>query len=173
MAVILMLLLVFAGFGGKTGTQDTSADIQAVDNMGQEPKEKVALDKGTDYPRIEELSWSFRNSVRYGEPVAAFDYTNNSNFTITQLYLVFKIKEGVTSEQLQLVDVISDSLISDEEIADIKPYVLNWIVCDPGETAENAVCNMTYNTEPTNAEQCDLMELSYDPFTGEPANKSK
>ena len=106
MAVILILLLVFAGFGGKTGTQDTPADIQAVENADQESEEKATPDKGTDYPRIEELSWSFRNSVRYGKPVAVFDYTNNSDFTITQLYLVFKMKEGVTSDQLQLVNLL-------------------------------------------------------------------
>lgn len=113
------------------------------------------------YPKIEDLSWTFRDTVRYEEPAVAFDYTNNSDFTITHLDLQFKMKEGVTSEQLQLVDAISDALIPDEEIADMEPFVLDWIVCDPGETAENAICYMTYSTEATSAEQCDLMELNY------------
>lgn len=112
-----------------------------------------------EYPRIEDLAWKFRNTVRYEEPVAAFDYTNNSDYTIVMLDIQFKMKEGVTSEQLQLPDAVTGEMISDEEISDMQPYVYDWIVCDPGETAENAVCYMAYNTEPTNIKQCELMEL--------------
>ncbi len=162
-AIILMLalFLAFAGCGGEASVQDAPADEKVIGSSETEANMTAEPKKVTDYPKIEELSWTFRNTVRYEEPVAAFDYTNNSDFTIVRLDLIFKMKEGVTSEQLQFVDPISDSLISDEEIADLEPYVLDWIVCDPGETAENAVCYMTYNAEPTNAEQCALMELDY------------
>lgn len=158
--LVLVLLLAFAGCGGETGKQDAPVGEQASSSAetADTAAESVKL---TDYPKIEELSWTFRNTVRFEEPAAVFDYTNNSGFTIVRFDLTFKMKEGVTSEQLQLVDPISDSLISDEEIADMEPYVLDWIVCDPGETAENASCYMIYNTEPASTEQCDLMELNY------------
>lgn len=122
---------------------------------------EVENTEAKDYPKIDELSWSFRNTVRYEKPVAAFDYTNNSDFTIVQLSLYFKMKDGVTAEQLQLISTVTGELIPDEEIPDMEPYVLDWIVCDPGETAENAVCYMMYNTEPTNTNQCELMELNH------------
>ena len=159
--IALASLFSFAGCRGEPDTQGAPVDAQADGSTETEPNTAAELKNVTDYPKIEELSWSFRNTVRYEEPVATFDYTNNSEFTIVRLDLTFKMKEGVTSEQLQFVDPISDSLISDEEIADLEPYVLDWIVCDPGETAENAVCYMTYNAEPTSAEQCELMELNY------------
>lgn len=160
-AIILALasLLALAGCGETASKQNAPTDEQEIDSAETAPNTATEPENATDYPKIEELSWTFRNAVRYEEPVAAFDYTNNSDFTIVKFDLVFKMKEGVTSEQLQLVDPISDSLISDEEIADMEPYVLDWIVCDPGETAENAICYMIYNTEPTSTEQCELMEL--------------
>ncbi len=157
----LALLLAFAGCGESSNRQSATADEQSADSAEQKAETPSEPGNVTGYPKIEELSWTFRNTVRYGEPVAAFDYTNNSDYTIVRFDLVFKMKDGVTSEQLQLVDPISESLVPDEEIADMEPYVFDSIVCDPGETAENAVCYMLYSAEPTNTEQCDLMELSY------------
>lgn len=119
------------------------------------PTEPLAATQKIGYPKIEEILWEYRNTVRYQNPVAAFDYTNNSNYTIVQLYLQFKFKDGITSEQLQL----TDTLVADDEISELTPYVIDWIVCDPGEKAEGAVIYMKYNTEPTSVDQCELMDL--------------
>ena len=135
---LLMLLTTLAACG-ETGGDDQSQPMKALAGIVTD-----------GYPKMEEISYCFRDTVRYGKPVAAFDYTNNSDYTIICLELYFKMKDGVTSEQLQLTDIVSDELITDEEIREMKPYVYDWIVCDPGETAENAVCSMVYNTEPTN-----------------------
>lgn len=144
---ILMLLTTLAACG-ETGGDDQLQPMKAL----------AGIVTGS-YPKMEEISYCFRDTVRYGKPVAAFDYTNNSDYTIICLELYFKMKDGVTSEQLQLTDIVSNELITDEEIREMKPYVYDWIVCDPGETAENAVCSMVYNTEPTNTAQCALMDL--------------
>lgn len=111
------------------------------------------------YPKIEELDWSFRNTVRYDEPVAVFDYVNNSSYTIVEFAVQFKMKDGVTSAELNLIDILTGEPVSDEEIPNMKPYVYDSIVCDPGETAEGANCFMVYNTYPTSTAQCELMEL--------------
>ncbi len=150
--LVFMLIFSFAACGGKTPspTNDEANSSQSQNKV----------QKQTDHPKIEEISYSFRDTVRYNEPVAAFDYTNNSNYTIVSLQLEFKMKDGVTSEQLQLTHTVRDELITDEEIPEMEPYVYDWIVCDPGETAENAVCYMDYNTEPTNTAQCALMDLT-------------
>ena len=128
----------------------------------RKPQGKTAFPGMTSsgYPKMDEIAYRFRDTVRYGEPVAAFDYTNNSDYTILRLELYFKMKEGVTSEQLHLNHVGGDEPVTDEEILQMKPYVYDWIVCDPGETAENAECYMVYNTEPTNTVQCALMDLT-------------
>lgn len=131
-------------------------DVQISTQTTTEPTSPQII----DYPKIEEISWEFRNTVRYNEPVAAFDYTNNSNYTIVRMQLEFRMKDGVTSEQLQLTYKLTGELVTDEEIPEMEPYVIDWIVCDPGETAEGAVLYMMYNTEPSNTAQCDLMELT-------------
>lgn len=147
-----MLILSLAACGVET-TPNTSD--------GTNPSQSESkVHKQTDYPKMEEIAYSFRDTVRYGEPVAAFDYTNNSDYTILCLQLYFKMKAGVTSEQLQLTHVVGNEPVTDEEIPEMKPYVYDWIVCDPGETAENAACYMVYNTEPTNTAQCALMDLT-------------
>lgn len=141
-----LLLLTFTACG--EGQKEPLADVQS-----------TAKTDAIGYPRMEEIIWSFRNTVRYGEPVAAFDYANQSSYTITKLDVHFRMKDGVTSEELDLKDVLTGELIPDEEIPEMEPFVYDRIVCDPGETAEGAICYMTYNTEPTSAEQCALMDL--------------
>ncbi|MDD7652338.1 MAG: DUF6591 domain-containing protein [Candidatus Faecousia sp.] len=150
MAFALLLLLTACGSSPvKTDSaKETSSTIQETNEL-----------QLTGYPKIEEISWEFRNTVRYGEPVAVFDYTNNSNYTIVLLDFQYEMKDGVTSEQLQLTDILTDSLVPDEEIPEMTPNVLDWIVCDPGEKAEGAICYMKYNTEPANTNQCQLMNL--------------
>ena len=123
------------------------------------PTKPQSVTQKIGHPKIEDISWEFRNSVRYQNPVAVFDYTNNSNYTIVQLYLQFKFKDGVTSDQLQLTDTLTDALVSDDKIPELSPYVIDWIVCDPGEQAQGAPIYLIYNTEPTNATQCELMNL--------------
>lgn len=136
-------------------TQEENDNIQKTDVDTQE----TSVIQVKDYPKIEEISWEFRDTVKYGEPVAVFDYTNNSDYTIVLLDFQFRMKENVTSEQLQLVDIFTDEFVPDEEIPEMKPYVYDWIVCDPGEKAEGADCYMKYNTYPANTAQCELMEL--------------
>lgn len=148
LTMVLVMLLAFAACGLPQTNQGNPSSVQG-----------SGASKTIGYPRIEELVWEFRNTVRYEKPVAAFDYVNNSQYTIVRVTFEFKMKEGVTSEQLQLMNPFEDALVPDEEISEMKPYVNDWIVCDPGEKAEGAVCYMLYNTEPTNKDQCELMEL--------------
>ena len=103
----LYLIFSFAACGGKTPspTNDEANSSQSQNKV----------QKQTDHPKIEEISYSFRDTVRYNEPVAAFDYTNNSNYTIVFLQLEFKMKDGVTSEQLQLTHTVRDELITVRE----------------------------------------------------------
>ena len=69
------------------------------------------------------------------------------------------MKEGVTSKQLQLIDPFTDELIPNDKIPDMEPYVYDWIVSDPGETAEGADCYMDYNTYPTSTDPVSYTHL--------------
>lgn len=159
LTIIFAFLLLLTACGAsqvKTdGKKETHSTAQETSTYNQETNELNV----TDYPKIEEIAWEFRDTVRYGEPVAVFDYTNNSDYTIVLLDFQFEMKDGITSEQLQLTDVLTGSLVPNEEISEMRPNVLDWIVCDPGEKAEGANCYMKYNTEPTSTNQCELMDL--------------
>lgn len=154
-ALLLLLTACGASQVNTDSIKETHSTAQETSTFNQETNEL----KITDYPKIEEIAWEFRDTVRYGEPVAVFDYTNNSDYTIVLLDFLFEMKDGITSEQLQLTDVLTGSLVPNEEISEMKPNVLDWIVCDPGEKAEGAICYMKYNTEPTSTTQCELMDL--------------
>lgn len=161
LAVLLAALLCACGNTAPASKSESSVSTitsSAASEGVSNPTDEEAHENG--YPKIEELVWSFRNTVEYDEPVAVFDYTNNSDYTIVMLELYFKMKEGVTSKQLQLIDPFTDELIPNDKIPDMEPYVYDWIVSDPGETAEGADCYMDYNTYPTSTDQCDLMEFS-------------
>lgn len=161
LAVLLAALLCACGNTAPASKSESSVSTitsSAASEGVSNPTDEEAHENG--YPKIEELVWSFRNTVEYDEPVAVFDYTNNSDYTIVMLELYFKMKEGVTSKQLQLIDPFTDELIPNDKIPDMEPYVYDWIVSDPGETAEGADCYIDYNTYPTSTDQCDLMEFS-------------
>ena len=160
MKKILFILLAAMLIFSLAACEKTESHEQTSVPTAEETPYSSEVPKQTDYPKIDEISYSFRDTVRYGEPVAAFDYTNNSSYTIIRLELYFKMKENVTSEQLDLTHVVGGELVTDEEIPEMEPYVYDWIVCDPGETAQNAACYMVYNTEPTNTAQCELMDLA-------------
>ena len=150
MGAALALLFMMTACGA-TGTTALTPE--------HEPKKETTFTV-TDYPQIEDIEWSFRDTVRYGEPVAVLDYTNNSDYIITCLWLEFKMKDGVTSEQLNLTD-LSGELVPDEEIPEMEPFASSWKVCDPGESADDGGCQMVYNTSPTSTSQCQLMEMTY------------
>lgn len=155
--LILMLILL-------TSCEETRESESNIQGEVSTPQEEASVCESNtilanDYPKIEEIDWSFRDSVQYDNPTAVFDYTNNSNYTIVLLNFQFRMKEGVSSEQLQLINPLTDELVSDEEISEMEPYVYDWIVCDPGKKAEGAICYMLYNTSPTSTDQCSFMEL--------------
>ena len=105
LAVLLAALLCACGNTAPASKSESSVSTitsSAASEEVSKPTDEEAHENG--YPKIEELVWSFRNTVKYDEPVAVFDYTNNSDYTIVMLELYFKMKEGVTSKQLQLID---------------------------------------------------------------------
>ena len=161
MVALASLLFLIASCGVNQINEisnNTESDLNSMEKMdGVQESDTVQVN---DYPRIEEIEWKFRDSVQNDTPVAVLDYTNNSRYTILELDFQFKMKDNVSSEQLQLINPITNELVTDEEVAEMKPYVYDTIVCDPGEKGEGANCFMQYNTNPSSTDQCDLMELT-------------
>lgn len=101
LAVLLAALLCACGNTAPASKSESSVSTitsSAASEEVSKPTDEEAHENG--YPKIEELVWSFRNTVKYDEPVAVFDYTNNSDYTIVMLELYFKMKEGVTDSNL-------------------------------------------------------------------------
>lgn len=165
-----LITVVLVGCGNSKSVENpkTTVDEVVESDVTNNIKETDVSDNGIvekatiTYPTMEEIEYYFEDSIRYEEPVAVFGYQNNSEFTIVRLDLEFTMKENITAEELKVFDSLKDQReLSDNDIMEFEPMVLDYMVCDPGEEVVGAICYMGYNLEPTTVEQCNFMNLSY------------
>lgn len=113
-----------------------------------------------DYPKMEEIEYYFINGVSYNEPVAFMGYTNNSNYTIVSMLFDFTIKADATQEELSAFDsLVTEGKLDADKIAELKPKINNYMVCDPGEKVEGVNCYLKGNLKATDEKQCQLFVL--------------
>lgn len=115
---------------------------------------------------IKDIAWNIDTSVIDGERCVAFEYTNNSKYTITDLQMSFVEKDDVTEEQLNAFyeDVIEEFELSDEDQAELKKSEVKMTaeserIVKAGETASNIELNYYegyYDVKDIN--HCDLVE---------------
>lgn len=107
--------------------------------------------------QIEDIKWFVEDDVIWDEQAISFNYTNNSSYIITDVELELKLKDDVTSEQLEVFrETEEDSL---EDLSDVWILGYNRKFADPGETVKHSPCvfNGTYKLV-TTTEQFNLME---------------
>lgn len=113
-----------------------------------------------DAIKIEDISWETKESILDGERFISFDYTNKSNYTILDVEMTFRQKDGTTVDQLAVFDNLkTERDWSDEEISEIYILAYNRKSADPGETVSESPCviNGTYILV-ENIEQFEIME---------------
>lgn len=159
--VMVMFLLTLPACG-KSEKENKSVESSEVSDIIETSSENVVSEDVISYPKMDEIEWLFINSIRYEEPVAVFCYTNNSDFTIVRLDLSFEMKDDIGSEQLQAFESLKEKReITDDDIVGFTPEIHDYMVCDPGEKVEGAPCYLSYNMEPTDISQCELLNLKY------------
>ncbi len=147
----LSIVMLAACGGGNANTK--SSDGASKDKGGEVSTEKMEL-------KVEDIDWRVEESILDGEKFLSLNYTNNSDYTIMDVEITFKQKEGVTKEQLSVFDDYKESLdYSDEDVAKIYILGYNRKCTRPGETAKDSplVLNGTYHLAES-VEQYELME---------------
>lgn len=140
--------------GAATATKDAASISTQVQSS---PSEEVV----EEHPiKIEDIDWSVEEGVIDGNRVIAFNYTNNSQYTIKDLEIKFVLKEGTTAEQLAVFDKFKDDYkLSDEDVVNIYIMGSNILFADPGETVADSPCTFNNILVPVeNMEQYKLVE---------------
>ncbi|WP_286338574.1 DUF6591 domain-containing protein [Bacteroides acidifaciens] len=117
-------------------TQETGAETSQKTEM----KDEGAADnapKGEDL-KIEDIDWSVEESILDGERILSFNYTNNTPYTILDVEMEFKQKEGVSVEQLKAFEEVSEH--TDEELSELYILGYNRKIAEPGETVTESPC---------------------------------
>ena len=104
LAVVLSMSVCFAGCGSSETTNDTGSSTA---------KEKI---------NIEDISWKVDEGIVDGERYVLLNYTNNTQYTLTNFELTFKEKAGITEEEKEnfYSDIQEKFEASDEDMEDIK-----------------------------------------------------
>ena len=129
LAVVLSMSVCFAGCGSSETTNDTGSSTA---------KEKI---------NIEDISWKVDEGIVDGERYVLLNYTNNTQYTLTNFELTFKEKAGITEEEKEnfYSDIQEKFEASDEDMEDIKSQPISMHaetdrVVNPGESVSNINC---------------------------------
>lgn len=120
--IILAMTFAFAGCGSDTA-EASRGGISSVD--------------------LSQIDWNVESGIVDGYRCVVFGYTNNTEYEIVDFNLEFKVKDGVTNEQLgaysELKEKASDM---DHDISEITIGAMTSKCVAPGESVEGCACNL-------------------------------
>lgn len=144
--LLITLMIVIVGLAmigcGKEKTE-SSDNAQDINNKGDDDKK---TEKKADI-KIEDIDWSVTEGEIDGQHMLIFSYTNNTNYTITDVEIKFKQREDVTAEQRSIFDDLKEKHdYTDEDVQEVYILGYNRKFADPGETVSDSPCviNGTY-----------------------------
>lgn len=143
--IATLLLLSITG----CGSSYTSA-------VGSQKAKKIPI-------KIEDIEWSVDEEIVNGERALAFNYTNNTKYTIGDLLIEFTLKDGITDEELKVFDTIKEENdMTDEEIKDIDITGYSHKFADPQETVSGIVyCSVESSMAQYEVMQPDIATIVY------------
>ena len=110
--------------------------------------------------KIEDLDWSVDTGIVNGSRAMVFGYTNNSNYTVVDFIVKFKLKDDVTDDQLAVFNPVKEAAgLSDSDVKNLYAQGYNHKISEPGETLTANTClfNDTFRAVEDTA-QFELME---------------
>ena len=129
LAVILSMAICFAGCGSNETTDTTGSNAA---------KEKI---------NIEDIFWNVDEGIVDGDRYVLLNYTNNTQYTVTNFEITFKEKIGITEEEKASFysDIQQNFEASDEDMEDLKSQPISMHaetdrVVNPSESASNINC---------------------------------
>lgn len=129
LAVILSMAICFAGCGSNETTNNHGINAA---------KEKID---------IEDISWNVDEGIVDGDRYVLLNYTNNTQYTLTNFEITFKEKTGITEEEKASFysDIQQNFEASDEDMEELKSRPISMHaetdrVVNPSESASNINC---------------------------------
>lgn len=170
--ILVLVVFSLAGCGNNNTATREDATIATEDQTSISTEDQTSVSTEDQSPsaeevvkenpiKIEDIDWSVEEGIIDGERLITFNYTNNSQYTITDIEMEFVQKEGTTAEQLAVFDELkADNDWSDEKVQEIYILGYNHKFADPGETLADSPCliNGTSYLLVENIEQYELME---------------
>ena len=97
---------------------------------------------------MEDIAWSVDQGIANGKRYVVLNYTNNSEYTLSNLEMTFKEKSNITQEEKSKFysDIQTKLGASDEDIEELKTKPLSMSVeakrvVNPGESLTNVRCH--------------------------------
>lgn len=147
--IILVMVFAFAGCGS-----DTSSDSSAGDSG------ETAAEVDISSIDLSQIDWNIESGIIDGYRVVVFGYTNNTDYEIVDFALDFKVKDGVTNEQLEESSELKEKAANMEhDIGEITFSAMTSKCVAPGESVEGCACNLDGTIEYyTDFDSYDLFE---------------
>lgn len=152
-ALLLTALLCcsFCACGDDETDEDTDADSEA----------SSVTEVSVPFS-IDDIDWYVEEDVIDDVDALSFCYTNNTEYVIADVEMIFTQKEDVTDEDREVwSDLQEDLSLSDDDMTSAYVLGYNRKIADPGETVEGSLCvlNGSYY-QLTTTEQLDITEAS-------------
>jgi len=130
---ILMMGFLLVGCGSGSSTSD-SGDGEDATTTASGGKPSVDLTQ---------IDWKVEPGIVDGYRVVVFGYTNNTDYEIVDFDLEFKVKDGVTNEQLEIYSELKEKANNMEhDIGEITIGAMTSKCVAPGESVEGCACNL-------------------------------
>ena len=129
-ALAMMMGIAMTGCGSGSGSDAGS------DGGSPSPAGKPSVD-------LSQIEWNVESGIVDGIRAVVFGYTNNTDYEIVDFDLEFKVKEGVTNEQLEASSELKEKASDmDHDIGEMTFSAITHKCVAPGESVENCVCNL-------------------------------
>ena len=129
-ALALTMGIAMTGCGSGSGSDAGS------DGGSPAPAGKPSVD-------LSQIEWNVESGIIDGARVVVFGYTNNTEYEVVDFDLQFKVKEGVTNEQLEASSELKEKASDMEhDIGEITISGITHKCVAPGESVENCACNL-------------------------------
>ena len=137
-AVVLSMATCFVGCGNSETTDKPGSS---------EKTDKPGSGVVTEKINIEDIAWNVDEGIVDGDRYVLLNYTNNTQYTLTNFEITFKEKAGVTEEEKVKFysDIQKKFEASDEDMEDLKSRPISMHaetdrVVNPSESASNVNC---------------------------------
>ena len=156
-AVAALSLCAFVGCGSGETKDKSSADSKA-DNRSNAPS--------ADSISMDDLPWNVEESIDSGERYVMMDYTNNTEYAVSDFKITFKAKSSITEDEKNayFTDLQNTYSLTDEDMEELKVEGIAMsadysAIVEPGASSDKTKCYYYTGVIPvTNLEHYNIME---------------